>query len=220
MLISADQVAHYLRDHPTFFEDYASILAEIQLPHPHGGRAISISERQVLTLRKKNKVLEGKLTELVRYGEENDKLSEKIHHLAVALMGEHQLESVIDMICSSLEQQFGVPHVTPRLWAKEHGIDGRPEFTNVSREIKEFTTSMTAPFCGQHAVYEVDHWFGEAARHLRSFALMPLKRDQVFGLLVLASEDAARFYPEMGTLYLYRLSELASIAIMCALKKN
>ena len=66
----------------------------------------------------------------------------------------------------------------------------RSEFTDVSQEIKEFTTAMTAPYCGQHAVYEVDHWFGEAASHLRSFALIPLKRDEVFGLLVLASEDA------------------------------
>ncbi len=84
MLISAEQVAGYLRDNPTFFEDYAPILAEIQLPHPHGGRAISISERQILTLREKNKIVEAKLTELIQYGEENDKLSEKIHHLAVA----------------------------------------------------------------------------------------------------------------------------------------
>jgi uncharacterized protein len=219
MLISADQVANYLRDNPTFFEDYAPLLAEIQLPHPHGGRAISISERQILTLREKNKILENKLTELIQFGEENDKLSEKIHHLAVALLGENQIESVVDMICASLEEQFGVPHVTLRLWGQD-GVEGRSEFTNVSQEIKEFTTAMTAPYCGQHAVYEVDHWFGEAAGHLRSFALIPLKRDQVFGLLVLASEDAGRFYPEMGTLYLHRLSELASVAILRALKKT
>ncbi len=220
MLISADQVANYLRDNPTFFEDYAPILAEIQLPHPHGGRAISISERQILTLREKTKILEGKLTELIQYGEENDKLSEKIHHLAVALLGEYEPESVIDMICASLEEQFNVPHVTMRLWPQTGGLGHRSEFTDVSQEIKEFTTAMTAPYCGQHAVYEVDHWFGEAASHLRSFALIPLKRDEVFGLLVLASEDATRFYPEMGTLYLHRLSELASVALLRALNKG
>lgn len=217
MLINADQVANYLRDNPTFFEDYAPILAEIQLPHPHGGRAISISERQILTLREKNKILENKLTELIQFGEENDKLSEKIHHLAVALLGEHQLESVIDMICASLEEQFGVPHVTLRLWGQENRLDGRPEFTDVNQELKEFAKAMNTPYCGQHAVYEVDHWFGESAGHLRSFALIPLKRDRVFGLLVLASEDAARFCQGKGTLYLHRLSELASVAILRAL---
>jgi uncharacterized protein len=49
--------------------------------------------------------------------------------------------------------------------------------------------------------------------------LIPLKRNEVFGLLVLASEDAARFYPEMGTLYLHRLAELTSVALMRALNK-
>ena len=219
MLISAEQVAIFLRGNPTFFEDYAPILAEIQLPHPHGGRAISISERQILTLREKTKILEAKLAELIQYGEENDKLSEKIHHLAVALLGEYDPESVIDMICASLEEQFNVPHVTMRLWPQSAPLPSRAEFTEISQEIKQFTGAMTAAYCGQHAVYEVDHWFGEAAQHLRSFALIPLKRDEVFGLLVLASEDAARFYPEMGTLYLHRLSELTSVALMRALNK-
>jgi uncharacterized protein YigA (DUF484 family) len=35
-----------------------------------------------------------------------------------------------------------------------------------------------------------------------------------FGLLVLASADVERFYPDMGTLYLQRLSELVSAAIL------
>ena len=217
MLISAEQVASYLRDNPTFFEDYAPLLADITIPHPHGGRAISISERQILTLREKNKILENKLTELIQFGEENDKLSEKIHHLAVVLLGQPNLESVLDIICNSLEEQFGVPHVTLRIWSGEKTIAGRIEFGPVSSEIKEFTSAMTAPYCGQHAVYEVDHWFGEAASRLKTFALIPLQRNKVFGLLVLASEDATRFYPEMGTLYLQRLSELASVALLAAM---
>ena len=217
MPTSAEQVASYLRDHPTFFEDYAPLLADISLPHPHGGRAISISERQILTLREKNKLLEAKVTEMVQYGEENDKVGEKIHHLAVALLGERNVESVIDMICNSLEEQFNVPHVSLRIWSAEKSIEGRAEFAAVSSEVKEFTSAMTAPYCGQHAVYEVDHWFGEAAPRLKSFALIPLKRNKVFGLLVFASEDATRFYPEMGTLYLQRLSELASVALLAAM---
>ena len=217
MPTSAESVANYLRDNPNFFEDYAPLLADISLPHPHGGRAISISERQILTLREKNKLLEAKVTEMVQYGEENDKVGEKIHHLAVALLGERNVESVIDMICNSLEEQFNVPHVSLRIWSAEKSIEGRAEFAAVSSEVKEFTSAMTAPYCGQHAVYEVDHWFGEAAPRLKSFALIPLKRNKVFGLLVFASEDATRFYPEMGTLYLQRLSELASVALLAAM---
>jgi hypothetical protein len=60
--------------------------------------------------------------------------------------------------------------------------------------------------------------FGEAAAHLRSFSYVPLRDSETFGLLALASEDAQRFYPEMGTLYLKRIGELVSAAIARQLK--
>jgi hypothetical protein len=44
---------------------------------------------------------------------------------------------------------------------------------------------------------------------------MPLRRQtQVIGMLALGSEEAERFYPEMGTLYLGRIAELAAAALM------
>ena len=51
-------------------------------------------------------------------------------------------------------------------------------------------------------------WFGEAGEHLRSYAYLPLRaHGQTIGLLILASEDKERFYPEMGTLFLQRIAE-------------
>ena len=49
----ADDIARYLQDHPQFFEDYNDLLAQLYVPHPHGGRTISITERQILTLRER-----------------------------------------------------------------------------------------------------------------------------------------------------------------------
>ena len=51
----AEDVAQYLQDHPQFFEEHLDLLAQISLPHPHGGRTISLSERQLVALREKNK---------------------------------------------------------------------------------------------------------------------------------------------------------------------
>ena len=45
-----------------------------------------------------------------------------------------------------------------------------------------------------------------------SFAFLPLRTHQTFGLLALASDDPARFYAGMGTMHLTRLAELASVA--------
>ena len=57
--MEARDVAQYLREHPAFFEEYADAIAEIFVPHPHGGHAIPIAERQILTLREKNAELDG-----------------------------------------------------------------------------------------------------------------------------------------------------------------
>jgi len=62
--LKADDVARYLRENPVFFEKYADVLAGIHVPHPHGGRAIPLSDRQLLALREKNKALESRLAAL------------------------------------------------------------------------------------------------------------------------------------------------------------
>jgi hypothetical protein len=60
---------------------------------------------------------------------------------------------------------------------------------------------------------DIDAWFGETNSTLKSFALIALRSERSFGLLALASEDAQRFYPEMGTMFLKRIGELASAAL-------
>lgn len=51
--MQANDVAQWLRDNPEFFDQYADELAEIYVPHSHRGQAISLAERQLLTLREK-----------------------------------------------------------------------------------------------------------------------------------------------------------------------
>jgi uncharacterized protein YigA (DUF484 family) len=75
------------------------------------------------------------------------------------------------------------------------------------------TNSLLRPYCGPQLIDEIKHWFGEGATNLRSFSMIPLKTKQTIGLLVLASEEPQRFYPEMGTLYLQRIGELISTSI-------
>jgi uncharacterized protein YigA (DUF484 family) len=43
--------------------------------------------------------------------------------------------------------------------------------------------------------------------------LLPAGGGDGIGMLALASEDPLRFYPDMGTMYLKRLGELASAAL-------
>lgn len=207
-----DDVAGYLKDHPEFFEHYADLLAEIFVPHPHGGRAIPITERQIVSLREKNRQLEGKLREVIQFGEENDAISEKVHRISVALLAASDIRGVLNAVHLSLREDFAVPHVVLRVW-RATGHAELPEFKPLSAAAREFAAGLTSPHCGGHAAADTAGLFGESAAHLRSFSYIPLRDRETFGLLALASEDPQRFYPEMGILYLKRLGDLTAAAI-------
>ncbi len=207
-----EEVAAWLKQHPEFFEQYADALAEITIPHPHGGRAIPISERQTLSLREKNRQLEGKLREVIQFGEENDAISEKVHRISTALLAASDMPGVLNAVYLNLREDFAVPHVALRVW-RGNGYADLPEFGPVSAASREFAGSLAHPHCSAHAMVDTASLFGEAGSHLRSFSYMPLRDTETFGLLALGSEDAQRFYPEMGTLYLKRLGELVGAAV-------
>ena len=213
-LLTAEQVAEFLKQNPGFFENHVDVLMNLQIPHPHGGRAVSIGERQLVALREKAKLLEDKLRELIQFGEENDAVGEKVHRLACRLADAPSLDAALDTLYLDLLDHFAVPHVAVRLWSVAEENPDTKEFSVLAPEMRQFVEQMTAPYCGHHAVYESQAWFGEAAPHLKSFALVALVRDGLtFGVIALASEDPKRFYPEMGTLYLARIGELMSHAL-------
>lgn len=215
--MKAEEVAAWLKEHPEFFEEYADQLAEITIPHPHGGRAIPISERQTLTLREKSRQLEGKLRELIQFGEENDAIGEKVHRISAALLAASDIRGVLNTIHLNLREDFAVPHVALRVWRANSHAD-LPEFKPVSSASREFAANLSNPHCSAHAMVDTAGLFGEASAHLRSYSYMALRDSETFGLLALASEDPQRFYPEMGTLYLKRLGELVGAAIARNLK--
>src|SRR5205085_10676399 len=102
--MTSEAVASYLQEHPEFFEQYAEMLADIYIPHPHGGRAIPISERQILTLRERCKQLEAKLREVIQFGEENDAIGEKFQRLANAPLGARDLAAVVRAVDYNLRE--------------------------------------------------------------------------------------------------------------------
>ena len=210
----AEDVAEYLKSNPGFFEQYADLLAQIYVPHPHGGRAVSLAERQMLTLREKNRATESKLAELIAFGEENDAISEKVHRLAVALIAAETFQAVIHLLNFHLRDDFSVPHVALRLWDKPEGIEDLPEFAAVSEELQVFAETLARPYCGSTAGFGTASWFGEHASHIRSQALIALRNGGgTIGMIALGSEDNQRFYADMGTLYLERLGEMVSAAL-------
>lgn len=209
-----DEIADYLKNNPSFFEQYADLMSQIFVPHPHDGRAVSLAERQMLTLREKNRQTESKLAELIAFGEENDQISEKVHRLAVGLIAAETFQAVIHLLNFHLRDDFSVPHVALRLWHKPEAIEDLPEFAAVSEELQVFAETLNRPYCGSTAGFGTSSWFGEAAPHIRSQALIALRNGGgTIGMVALGSEEGQRFYADMGTLYLERIGEMVSAAL-------
>jgi uncharacterized protein len=212
MSMDASAVAEYLKQNPTFFEDYADVVAQIFVPHPHGGHAIPIAERQMLALREKVYGLEDRLSELIRHGNENDRISEKLHRATLALIAAADLETTLAVLSHTLREDFDVPHVAIRLWPADPIDATLPELAPVPAEMHEYAAHLRAPYCGKEAPASAMEWFASDVK-LESYAFLPLRTDHTFGVLALSSGDAHRFDDEMGTMYLLRLAELASVAI-------
>jgi hypothetical protein len=208
--MNSEEIAQYLKTHPEFFEQYADMIAEINIPHPHGGRTIPISERQILTLREKSKQLETKLREVIQFGEENDVVGQKMHALTLALMRAPDAQTVAQTAMKALRESFAVPRVALRLW--RGAPEALAEFQGASDAAQAFATTLTEPSCSAEPAVDTATWFGDTAQ-AGSYAYLPLRDGDTFGMIALASDDAQRYYPGMGTLYLTRLAELISCAL-------
>jgi uncharacterized protein YigA (DUF484 family) len=210
--MDANDVAQFLKTHPQFFDQHPQLLESIYVPHPHGGRAIPLTERQIVGLREKAKQLEGKLAELIQFGEENDAIGEKVHRLALALLGAKDFAATVHALYFHLREDFAVPHVALRVWGRTL-LEGTLEGSPVEPALRDKAETMGAPQCGPAAGNPFLAWFREAEEHVRSVALVPLGQTRTIGLLALGSEDAQRFFAEMGTLYLRRIGELTAGAL-------
>lgn len=214
MSIDSQAVAEYLREHPEFFEEHAKWLADVKIAHPHEGHAIPLIERQLVSLREKNRQLEGEFAELLRYGGTNDRIGDKLHRVTLALLAAPEIDTSLEVIYHSMRNDFDVPRAAIRLWGAVPEGAYQAEFTPASPEIREYAANLAEPYCGPLAVLESRSWLEEEDEVLNSFVYLPLRTpERTIGLIALGSPDATRFESNMGTHFLMRLAEIASMAV-------
>ena len=216
--ITEDDIADYLSNTPDFFQRHAELLAAVQFTSPHSHRAVSLQERQAEMLREKIKVLEHRIMEMIRNGNENVLLSDKILRWARTLFLTPDVLSLPEQIVLELTIQFSVPQVGLRMWDVAPAHASLSIAQGVSDDAKVFASSLMEPFCGLNTGFEAVSWLGDPTS-VTSLALIPLRPGAAgstapaFGMLVLASSDATRFNSSMGTDFLSRIGEIASAAL-------
>ena len=214
--ITEDDIANYLVQTPDFFERHAEVLAAVQLSSPHGGRAISLQERQAEMLRDKIRQLEHKVADLIRNGHENMGIGDKLQGWTFGLLKATDPLDLPQLVTEGLAVCFAVPQVAIRVWDVAPAYQSHGFALGCSEDVKTFATSLMNPYCGSNPGVEAQAWLADSAR-VRSMALIALREEPgaaAFGLLVLASDEVSRFTADMGTDFLERMGELASAALM------
>lgn len=222
-------VAEHLRAHPDFFAKYPDTLMELALQHPSGS-AVSLIERQVAVLREHNRKLKHQLQDLVQIARDNDRLSERMHRLTLALIDCTNLEEVFIALHDSLRNEFQADAVTLRLIARplQSTADERDRFSvdilfadkdDASWSAFKGIMNSGKPVCGTLNAAQLNHLFGDQAGDTASAALIPLANPSSdraapsLGIVAIGSYDAERFHPGMGTHFLSQMGELISRAI-------
>ncbi len=213
--ITEDDIANYLSANPEFFERHAETLSSIQLFSQHGKRAVSLQERQAEMLREKIKSLEGRIMEMVRNGNENVMIADKMQRWTRTLLLTNQAIDLPMTVTHELKSQFLVPQVAIKIWGV-NGLFSEEEFAvGVSEDAKAFASSLQLPYCGVNSSFEAATWLDQPEL-AASLALIPLRAGaalEAFGMLVCASPDPQRFNAGMGTDFLERIGEITSAAL-------
>ena len=192
-------VAQWLLSTPGFFDRHPDLLAQIELANSHSGKAISLQEKQMALLRNQNRDLNQRLSEMLRFGTENDRTQALMVQWLEGLLAAKDRNAAIESITAGLNKLFDIGKV--EIIAPEQ----------VSDELK--TKLEEAPMCGSTDLatnlVNSDLLLDDGSMVLISLTYQSAS----LGVLLMASQDKEKFSPQMGLSYIHQLAQLAAAAL-------
>ena len=192
-------VAQWLLSTPGFFDRHPDLLAQIELANSHSGKAISLQEKQMALLRNQNRDLNQRLSEMLRFGTENDRTQTLMVQWLEGLLASKDRNASIESITACLNKLFDI------------GIVEIISPEKVSDELK--TKLEEAPLCGSvdlaKNLVSSDLLLDDGSMVLISLTYQSTS----LGVLLMASKDKEKFLPQMGLSYIHQLAQLAAAAL-------
>lgn len=221
--LTAKQVEDWLYDHPDFFSQHLNLLENMFIPHP-SGEAISLVSKQLELLRGKNRKLSHQLENLIQIAKENDGLFRRMQQLTLALIETETIEEMVAVLTTTLQDCFLADNVALKVINEpaENTTGIADLFVSPSNEMAASFSKIiesSRPKCGHPDQVEAQFLFGESAKDTQSAAIIPLQLGDCHGLLGIGSNEAARFHPSMGNLFLDHIGELVSSRLTSLLNR-
>jgi len=209
--VSEADIIDFLQQNPAWLDQQPDLLVDLQLSHDSGS-ATSLLERQLKTLRLKNRQLEQNLRELIQAARRNEDLSQRLHSLALELMRAEDASAMMSLVQEQLQTQFDTDQVSFRFLPNVAAFTQHPALDQNAKAFAEMQriAEENQPLCGRFPKDWMQMLFSDAEA-MQSAALVPLHYESAaLGLLALASENPERFDSRMGTVFLQQLGQMCS----------
>ena len=198
--VTAEQVSQYLIENPDFFIQHPSILEQLQIPHAQKG-SVSLVEIQSEQLRKKVRLLNYKLTQLISIAKQNEKIYRAYADLNLRLLTCDTMADILLALQETLQEELGLATVEFKSFK---GTNALPELQRRLFLEKRFKDSPY--FFGRLSEHERQLMFGGQVAESAALILLGNLRDA--GILAVGSRNAEHFTPDMDTLLLNQLREV------------
>lgn len=221
-VVSADQVAEYLRQYPDFFHEHLGLLEGLSIPHP-SGTATSLLLKQLELLRSSRQALESQFNDLLEIARNNDIAIIRMHKLSLALLEATTLAEIVANLNDVMAEYFLTDFVAVRIIKQV----SNPTVNNLfiapgSEDLVPFLKQLASnePKCGRATLAQAKVLFGDAATEVKSCAIIPMSFTELDGVLAIGSRNADRFQKSMGHLFLIQMSEIIGTRFIALLSKT
>lgn len=225
-----ESVANYLLEHPDFFANHEELLQDLRIPHKSGG-AISLLERQVSLLRRRNDETQQKIKSFVENAQENDDLFEKTRTIILNIINTLSLEELSELLEEKLRVEFDA-NATKLFFATEDDIESTDSALSLlplelTRKVLGKLFQRKRAYCGKLNKDQAQLFFPETP-NISSVAIIPIHfhgesnlTEKLPGipLLVVASTKDKHFNASLDTLFLDFIGEILSAHIKSLLLK-
>ena len=215
-----EAVREFLSENPGFLDDNPDILEMLELPH-NTGSAVSLVERQVGIMRDRNKEMRGRLDKMLSTAHDNDLLFEKTKRLVLNLLEAKNLPAMVETLYDSLGKDFAISYYSLTLLGDKKELPktmARVASLEKANEQINTLLSSNRAVCGVLREEEMTFLFGEKGLQVGSVTAVPLRYNNLYGILAVGNADPNFYKSSMGTLFLSYIAEVLNRLLPAHLK--
>lgn len=206
--ITKQDVAEFLSDNPTIFQQHPELLELVSLSDSRG--TASLIERQVAMLNERLRQHKSQHSQLVQVARENEQISDNFSHVICQMIGFTNLSEFATEFPKELRSKFEIDEVS---FKTAQAVTRRPSDNEGYVDTLRRLVNNRA-VCDNRWPSTIMNLFFSS--HINSAALIPMRsaiNSAPLGVLALGSIDPDRYTNDLGTAHLDRLGLMSGICL-------